>query len=489
MKTPMFLLCITATLVTLGLTQPAQGSAGTPLLSLNSTYDPPSNTVTVTVDVSGLGGQLIVGGQFFLEYDEMVLDFMGMEFGGAPWVVEIFEDVDQGLGTIDYAVGIDPEVTPEGSSADDTMAIITFNRIGELCDVASLVFWRAHDPPSGITDDLGTVLTVFLVDLLAIIGEGDSCNDKACNEGETCTAGVCAGGSATDCSGTAPDACNLDFTCDSGGAEGNCDTPGGTTNEGGACDDAVNCTLNDECLAGTCVGVAQDTVDVTVELQAIVEAAPFDRCITFKVWDCPGPAVEVSVVMTFSGGVATASIPVTCNENYTCITAKDELHTLGRTVSLLPVLGKQYEADFVFSDGADLVGGNLNNDCFIDIFDFGTFIGQFGDAVGADTDCSTTAPHSDISGDGTVFTADFTFIGINFLESDDANCCVAGCPISAPGGGAGGPVTRISVKELRKLGLYDMIAADLNEDGWFDEEDIGAFMNGDRPSPARAIRP
>ncbi|MCH7687838.1 MAG: hypothetical protein IH899_14335, partial [Planctomycetes bacterium] len=47
------------------------------------------------------------------------------------------------------------------------------------------------------------------------------CDDGlACNEGETCTAGVCGGGSAVDCTGVGADDCNDPNTCDPGGLEG-----------------------------------------------------------------------------------------------------------------------------------------------------------------------------------------------------------------------------------------------------------------------------
>jgi hypothetical protein len=44
-----------------------------------------------------------------------------------------------------------------------------------------------------------------------------------------------------------------------------------------------------------------------------------------------------------------------------------------------------------------------------------------------------------------------------------------------------GPITRISVQELRRRGLHDLIIADLNHDGWLDVRDMEAFANGARP--------
>ena len=93
----------------------------------------------------------------------------------------------------------------------------------------------------------------------ATTNESGSCDDGfACVETTTCTAGVCGGGVATDCSGTADD-CNLADSCDPGGFEGNCDTAGATTNESGSCDDGFACVETTTCTAGVCGGgVATD---------------------------------------------------------------------------------------------------------------------------------------------------------------------------------------------------------------------------------------
>ena len=96
------------------------------------------------------------------------------------------------------------------------------------------------------------------------------------------------------------------------------------------------------------------------------------------------------------------------------------------------------------SGGDWLVGGNLNDDRFIDILDFGIFIGDYGQAPGSDTPCDLTGSHSDIGGDGMVDASDFNFISINFLNGSEPNCC--GLP------GAMTPVERISVAELIATG-------------------------------------
>jgi T5SS/PEP-CTERM-associated repeat protein len=177
---------------------------------------------------------------------------------------------------------------------------------------------------------------------------------------------------------------------------------------------------------------------------------------------------------------------VPCNDGvgeWDCITARDRLHTLRRTQGLV-ISGDQYLADFTGSEA--LVGGNLNDDQFIDILDFGTYTSQFAMNVGADTTCATAAPHADISGNGVVDTGDFTFIQINFLQLKEPDCdCSSPLTIGLRGEG---PRSEISVAELIAMGLAELTVADLNLDGMLDVLDMVAFINGDRPQvDVRAI--
>lgn len=243
-----------------------------------------------------------------------------------------------------------------------------------------------------------------------------------------------------------------------------------------------------QCVQTVTVNAVNEFV-VDVELLN-VDAGPFTRCITFRFQGPGGANATVSETMTFTNGLASATILVPCG-NYTCVDARDTLHTLATSQTLV-VSGIQYTADFTGAFG--LEGGNLNDDAYIDILDFGIYVGQFNANYGtADTTCSTTAPHADISGDGLVTAADFTFIATNFLQFSDV------CPVQTmlgglvtrpgatfsgaanAGGRVAGPVTRISVRQLQMQGLGNLAIADLNGDGWLDEFDVIAFLNGARP--------
>jgi hypothetical protein len=226
---------------------------------------------------------------------------------------------------------------------------------------------------------------------------------------------------------------------------------------------------------------------VSVQLAPTMVAAPITRCITFELWKCPDttPDAIVNEVMTFTNGqTGPVTVLVPCGV-YTCITARDRLHTLRRT-TMADIVGTQYVAAFTGPD--ELIGGNLNDDAWIDIFDFGVFSWKYatkyldgfevpGPPLNGNTACYTSTPHADISGDGKVDTLDFTFIRGNFLKGHEANCC------GAPGlrDEESAPVARISVAELVQRGLAELAAGDWNGDGWLDEADMAAFLEHQQP--------
>jgi len=221
---------------------------------------------------------------------------------------------------------------------------------------------------------------------------------------------------------------------------------------------------------------------ISVELQPVFADGPVTRCISFEFWKCPAtaPLATLDAELTFVNGQATAVLLTAPCGSYDCITARDKRHTLRRTATPA-IVGTQYVASFTGNPatGGDwLIGGNLNDDKWIDILDYGIYAVEYMNHAlpGADSACGLTGFHADINGDGLVTTGDFPFIQINFMKGHEANCC--GQP------GADEPsdaVTRISRAALTALGLAELAAGDLNGDDWLDVQDIAAFLSGVRP--------
>ena len=150
-------------------------------------------------------------------------------------------------------------------------------------------------------------------DTLTPMADGAGCDNGPCVTGETCTSGVCGGGSAVDCA-TAGDDCNT-ASCDEGGAEGNCallaPQPNGTT-----CDDNLFCTVTDSCVGGDCVGVGNpDCSHLNTDCQVGVCDPEADDCVTQDVPN--GTACDTGNVCssndTCQGGVCTGGPGPDCS--------------------------------------------------------------------------------------------------------------------------------------------------------------------------------
>ncbi|MHC5003367.1 MAG: hypothetical protein ACYTJ0_09605 [Planctomycetota bacterium] len=497
----------------------------------------------------------VVGGQFFLTYDEQFLLPVAVVPGDPPFSREVYEDLSV-PGQIDYASG----VFGDGPGAQSgSMARIIFLVLSEQCAVEDLVRFRPHEPTTRVSNryaeevpsthfDMGPADLDFAPPLLTCESEFvfscsseadpgppdffENCSDVVLESADTVLPGLCAQERTIVRTWTATDGCGNSSSCtqmirfvdddpptlfcadivvpaDAGG----CDASAATVDPmpppaGDLCDPApvvefvsrsdarllddpypvgttiIRWSATDDCgNVATCdqvVTVRQvNELDVIVELQSGVDPGPFVRCITFEL-ACGDGAVVADVELTFIDGLGQGVVEVPCGA-YTCITARDRLHTLSRTDGDdFGIASGRYVAEFTGDgpDGDALLGGNLNDDPYIDILDFGVFASQFGsDLGGGGTDCEDDAPHADVSGDGLVTTGDYTFIQFNFLRFSETGCC-AGAESHAA---REGPIVRIEVPELHRRGLGDLAVADLNRDGWLDPLDIAAFVAGADP--------
>jgi hypothetical protein len=232
--------------------------------------------------------------------------------------------------------------------------------------------------------------------------------------------------------------------------------------------------VNDGCSVGcasTSILVhAAPIITANVELSGIT-SGNFTRCISFDLFDgstCPNPAYSHEEAVSFTSGMGSVQFPAPCGTTYLCVTARDRLHTLRRTIDgghFIPS-GNDYTVNF--TDTKALISGNLNDDNFIDILDFGGFIGRYGQSDLASTNCSTTGLHPDFDGNGSVGTEDFNFISFSFLAAREPDCCNNALA-------EGSPVTEISVITLAATDYEMARTADLNRDGLLNIADAAFF--------------
>jgi hypothetical protein len=164
-----------------------------------------------------------------------------------------------------------------------------------------------------------------------------------------------------------------------------------------------------------------------------------------------------------------------------CAAVRDPLHTLRRALAITTTTvagtarGRSYNSAYVV-DGTDpsdyLLTGNVDGNGTVDILDFGTFVNQRGTQLAVNTYGGAAMPHADMNGSGQVTLADLTFIQANIFKVDE-QCVAADAPR---------PVHRITVRELRRLGLGDLAAADINRDGVLDETDLALVLQGVEPT-------
>lgn len=442
----------------------------------------PGETAWVYVEM-GFAETPVVGAQFFVEYDSTTLLFERVEPGvvvepGSPFAMEFNETVNPILGTIDYVIGVN-----FGSAAQEatTVAAIEFTVLAE-CDA----FLRFR--PSGPGGQPNTFTAVGGLAVEAKLVESDPLSIRA------------AGPTLTGCPSnitTSPDPGGFTATvgwvsplasdnCDIGIVKVNCSPGNGSEFQAGTttvtCIAINSCGLTDFCTFDVTVEPSAVTVDL--QLSPTMVVGPVDRCITFELWDCDGPSgaqhVSMSQGVSFLSGQALGvNVPIPGGA-WECIGARDGLHSLRSTApDLSTVDGVNYTASFVGDRSAGghwLAGGNLNDDQYIDILDFGVFFPLFLTQASQHSPCGTASPHANINGDGVVDLLDLIFLSGNSLLSSEPICCGGGVATSDAG-----PVTSITVRELHNRGLGHMAVADVNRDGVLDMDDLTAFMQGDLP--------
>jgi hypothetical protein len=180
----------------------------------------------------------------------------------------------------------------------------------------------------------------------------------------------------------------------------------------------------------------------------------------------PSGGQAAIVPMVNNAGLASGSVDVDIAPaiigSPACASLKDLAHSLRKTAAGFGTSGTKWTVDF-----GTLQQGDSNDDDLVDILDFGHYVGDFSGAV-------APAARSNFDGDTDVDTADFTFISGNFFQLGAA---CSNATHNTPRGS-------VTVKDLRRMGMGELAAADINRDGRVDQADIVAFLRGARAGEA-----
>lgn len=351
--------------------------------------------------------------------------------------------------------------------------------VDDNCDIAGLTYVRSDGKPLGDAYPVGeTTITWTVTD---IHGNSAYCGQKVTVNDDEDPVITCPG--------------NIQVYALPGSSEASVDDPGtaGATDNCGV-QSVVGTRSDSKSLdypypvgVTTITWVATDTSDntaqcqqtitvlnkneaeITVELES-VSVASLTREIEFQ-FGGDGSGTNTATVyanVVFTNGTGTVTVEVPAGVAWTCVTAKDRQHTL-RSQTTLGVAGGKYTASFTGDD--KLIGGDLTNDNLVDILDFGVFAGQYGTAYPGYR--AWPNRDADISGDGQVETADFTYIQTHFLNRGKALC--GGAPDAAAG--LADPKSSIRLRDLsRIIGAQAAYAADVNKDGIIDLRDVELFV-------------
>ncbi len=404
------------------------------------------------------------------------LDSVNNAFVGGPFDLELMEIIDNALGTLKYAAGIQ-----DGSAGmTDASPIVELNftvlpGVSD-CDATGLLDIVSNIGPvvTRLTSQTGSNVIVRVpVDLpLPTIGL-DFAPPTIAGLPEAITvptdAGILFGGTVLEPTVTASDDCDAEvavamlitypdlsistvWPADNLFPRAN---GGVSTVQITATDDAGNFSV--ETLTITVGDYQHFNANLALGGAILGDST---RPIQLEIAGLPSADFAVLFVRA-NGAIVDFHVPVALG--YGCATARDVTHSL-RDAKTPAIVDREYSASFL------LLQGNSNEDEQIDIFDFSLFVF---DRV---LDPVATNARSNFNADTFVTNADFTFLSINFFQVDET------CD---PGFTAPTPVTRVAVKELRRRGLGHLAAADFNGDGWVDLNDVQLYMQGAGPEPAR----
>ena len=418
-------------------------TAAVPVLALTNnagSCNPIGAVINVDATLSGVVSP-IVAGQIYITWNpaKMTLNYP-IDAGDAPFIQ--VNTINRPAGTALILVSLE-----QGGSAisvqSKVVARMHFTVVGGSCDGSGtdIQFFPDGTLPTEFTDGVGGKMVPALVASsgFKVDGVAPVLSNVPANVFPNASAGMGAFANVALTPPTATDECALGLTASSSRSDGaalSAAFPVGiTTVTWSATDPCGNVTR-----ATTRVTVYNyNTGDFSVSYGGSYPASS-SRGLTLDIYGSNARSVSAA----FNAGTASFSITDLAIANYNCVSIRDTGHSLRRQVAMSAV-GTNWSAT------TTLIAGDLNSNDVIDVVDWGMYI--VGNA------------NADLDGNGVISSDDGAIIIANFGKQSDAIC---GGALMAPPE----PLSAISVAELVDLGMADLVAADLNNDGWLDMEDV-----------------
>ncbi|MHC5111247.1 MAG: cohesin domain-containing protein, partial [Planctomycetota bacterium] len=212
--------------------------------------------VLVRVEL-GEGSSSIFGAQLVLDFDPTEMELLEVLPGSAcdpesPFAIEIEQEIDRDNGRVFYAVGIDFVAGTEGTEGPATLACLAFAPFGN--GTRRICLLEGSNPQSTIlTNDRGQAVGVFDgLDCPTTVENAITCTEIEFNRDCACTPNT------EDCTVFNSD-CRQGF-CDE--ESGICKNQ--VVNNGEPCYDGSDCSMNDMCIQGRCVGFGCDDPSLCV---------------------------------------------------------------------------------------------------------------------------------------------------------------------------------------------------------------------------------
>ena len=408
------------------------------------------------------------GMQLAVKFDATRLQLASVDaVAGTPFNTVLGTSVNNTLGTLKYAIGIGADQTGMTSSADLVDLVFTVKPGADLCaqdiQLAQLQTIGSFKNVFVTNTNIGVNPTLYSLPIMDLDSTKPVITGVPASVTAAADPGSTFGAFVPTPTVLVTDNCNVatsgllitypNTTTATAWPIDGMFPVGLTTLKWSATDDTGNETIIDRTI--DIANWQLLTIKVQFDTRQVGASTRSIRVTTGATSQLVNVAMPAWVGATPSVGIL-ADIHIPIAASYSCISAKDNVHSLSAVDFSVDTVGNHYETSFT------LIEGDSNDDNRIDVLDFSIFVGDQGNGV-------ATNARSNFNADTLINNADFSCISINFFKRGDT--CVVGADADAP-------LSRVSVKELRRQGLGNLAAADMNGDGWVDLRDMQIYLQG-----------